>query len=59
MLGALRTSGGGERVEGTVTTSNFVENFDIKPWFEQLSSIRDAKQKTEQAEQGGGFSLFD
>jgi hypothetical protein len=38
---------------------NFVENFDIKPWFEQLSSIRDAKQKTEQAEQGGGFSLFD
>ena len=41
---------------------NFVENFDIKPWFEQLSSIRDAKQRAEQAEQaeqGGGFSLFD
>ena len=41
---------------------NFVENFDIKPWLEQLSSIRDAKQRaeqTEQAEQGGGFSLFD
>jgi hypothetical protein len=38
---------------------NFVENFDIKPWFEQLSSIRDAKQRAEEAEQGGGFSLFD
>ena len=38
---------------------DFVENFDIKPWLEQLSSIRDAKQRAEEAEQGGGFSLFD